>query len=111
MIIFDYIKRVLAGVLLFVFALSITPKRFLHNVFAKHIDSGNKKTDNTPYQLNLSGYNCDDDNLVAQSAFDAHQSSFEFALFSAYSGYIFSNISFSSSQKIFSSLRGPPVNI
>ncbi|HUS03386.1 MAG TPA: hypothetical protein VMY77_16715 [Chitinophagaceae bacterium] len=107
----SYIQRVLAGILLIVFALSSTPKRFLHNVFAKHIDSGNKRNDSTPYQFNLSGYNCDTDNQVAESAFDRDSYSFELPVFSYYSSYSIKNASFTSVPGIYSLLRGPPVNV
>ena len=97
--------------MLIVFALSITPKRFLHNVFAKHIDSRNQKNDTHPYQLSLSGYNCDTDNIVAESAFVADQHTIVFPLFISFSSYTLRNISFTSPPEIYSALRGPPVNV
>jgi hypothetical protein len=106
-----YITRFLSGLLLIVFTLGITPKRFLHNVFAKHIDSSNKRNGDNPYQLSVSGFNCDNDNLVAESTFVIEQNSFQIPLFVCYSSYVIKNISFSSNPKIFSYLRGPPVNI
>jgi hypothetical protein len=109
--IFTYIKTIVAGLLLIVFAFSITPKRFLHNLFAKHIDSGNKTNDNTQYQLKVSGYNCDTDNLVTESAFDHDPCSFEFPVLCTYSSYIVRIISFTSVPGIYSLLRGPPVNV
>lgn len=94
-----------------VFALSITPKRFLHEVFAKHSDSKSKKNDDKPYQLINSGYNCDSDNFVAESIFLSGEPYFELPLFSTFSSYIFKNLSFSSILRFYFSLRGPPVNI
>ena len=94
-----------------VFALSITPKRFLHTVFAKHIDNKPGKNNDKPYQLTNSGFNCDSDNLVAESNFVGDHNSFEFPLFTSFSTYLFKNISFSSIVRIYSPLRGPPQNI
>jgi hypothetical protein len=94
-----------------VFALSITPKRFLHNVFAKHIDSKPAKNNDKPYQLNNSGYNCDNDNLVAESSFLNHLPSFQFPHTTFFSSYVVKNISFSSISAIYSPLRGPPASI
>ena len=91
-----------------VFALSITPKRFLHNIFAKHIDNKTEQVNYKPYQVSHSGYNCDNDNLVAESNFVGDQNSFSVPLFSNYSAYLFKNISFSSFTAIYSPLRGPP---
>lgn len=94
-----------------VFALSITPKRFLHNVFAKHIDNKPEKNNDKPYQLTNSGYNCDSDNLVAESTFLNDLTSFQFPLSTTFSSYVVKNISFSSISSIYSPLRGPPQNI
>ena len=97
--------------MLTVFALSITPKRFLHNFFAKHIDSRPGKNNDKPFQLINSGYNCDNDNLVAESAFLNDLPSFESPPFSSFSSYIVKHISFSSTSAIYSPLRGPPEDI
>jgi hypothetical protein len=95
-----------------VFALSVTPKRFLHNIFARHIDSKSANKSDKPYQLSNSGYNCDNDNLVAESTFVNEQNSFQFPVFISYSSYLIKSISYSSKSVIFSFLRGPPaVNI
>jgi len=106
-----YIIRLLSGLLLVVFALSITPKKFLHNVFAKHIDSRHEKNNRKPYQLTNSGYNCDSDNLVAESTFLNDLPSFEFPVPTSFSSYAVRNISFSSITAIYSPLRGPPARI
>jgi hypothetical protein len=94
-----------------VFALSITPKRFLHNTFAKHIDSRHKEKSDSPYQLNTAGYNCDNDNQVAESSFVSIQQIFSHHLFFSFHSFKSNYNSFSSATGIYSSLRGPPVNI
>ena len=91
-----------------VFALSITPKRFLHNLLVKHIDRKHENNSDKPYQLTNSGYNCDSDNLVAESTFLNDLPSFEFPLYTSFSSYVIKNISFSSISTIYSPLRGPP---
>lgn len=95
--------------MLVIFVFSITPKRFLHNVFAKHTDSKSKTATGRPYQLTTSGYDCDCDNLVAESVFLGSINIFEIHLPSSFTFYISDNISFSSAPQIFSPLRGPPV--
>ena len=109
--IFNHIKRFLSFLLLIVFVLGITPKRFLHNVFAKHIDTRDDKNNTHPYQFNLSGYNCDTDNVVAESAFVADQHSLVFPILISFSSYILRSTSFTSPPEVYSALRGPPVNI
>jgi hypothetical protein len=56
--------------LLLLFILSNTPKQFIHDVFANHVDykNGIAKTthDNNVYQ---SSFHCPTDNLVAESPF------------------------------------------
>jgi hypothetical protein len=94
-----------------IFALSITPKRFLHEVFAKHSDSRTKKNTDKPFQVNYQGFNCEVDNLVAQSPFESYQNSFAFPSSSSFIPYIFSNVSFFSTEHVHSSLRGPPAII
>lgn len=105
-----HIQRVLACYLLVVFALSITPKRYLHNAFARHVDGNNRKDSHTPYQFNTAGFNCDNDNLVAESSFENGQSVFQFPLFSSFASYLEKPIFFPTVEQLYSRLRGPPVN-
>ena len=104
-----YIARIVSGLLLTVFILGITPKRILHDVFAKHTDINSKKT-NTPLHITTSGYNCDRDNLVAESIFVNDLTVLDLPIFHRFSNYLFKNTSFSSISEIYSSHRGPPVN-
>lgn len=94
-----------------IFVFGITPKRFLHNAFAKHIDNSSQSATGKPFQLTTSGYNCDCDNLVAESIFLNDLQVFSFPLFFSYSSYTIKNISFTSISEVYSPLRGPPVNI
>ena len=63
------IKRFLAFVVLFVFAFSITPKRFLHDLFAGHSDTCTKIYNANDSQVAKLGFKCECDNLVATSPF------------------------------------------
>lgn len=89
--------------------LGITPKKFLHDLFAKHTDVTFKLKSDKPFQLSTSGYNCDCDNLVAESTFTNDLQVFNFPVFTSFSNYIVRDISFSSIDKTYSPLRGPPV--
>ena len=103
-------QRFIAGLLLLTFTFSITPKRFLHNTFAKHTDNKSQKN-NSPYHFAVSGYDCDTDNLVAESNFESSQYSFELLSISYASFYHIKKFSFSSNPVLYSHLRGPPSNI
>ena len=82
-------------------------------MFAKHIDSRYEKSDwnNKSYHLTSSGFNCNCDNLVAESSFVIDQQLFSLHVFHSFPAHLIKNISFSSVPGIYSSLRGPPVNI
>jgi len=98
--------------MLIVFSLSITPKRILHDLFAKHIDNKpGKITRHVPSQVARAGFNCDNDNLVAESSFLSEFQIFSHPVFYCFSPYNFRHISFQSVSGIQSRLRGPPVNI
>jgi len=106
-----YIPRIISGFLLIIFALSITPKQLLHDLFARHADNRPVKS-NAAVQLVVdSGYNCDRDHLVAESSFIGGQPVFTFLSFSFFPSYILKNISFTSVYGIYSALRGPPATV
>ena len=97
--------------MLIVFSLSITPKRILHDLFAKHIDNKPQKITHHLSQLSKAGFNCDNDNLVAESSFLSEFQIFSHPVFYCFSPYNFKHTSFQSVSGIQSRLRGPPVNI
>ncbi|MEP7164339.1 MAG: hypothetical protein ABI741_06585 [Ferruginibacter sp.] len=80
-------------------------------MFAKHIDNKSLKNSDSPYQFSNSGYNCDNDNLVAESNFVSDQQVFSVPVFISFPANIQKDISFSTKPGIYSALRGPPVNI
>lgn len=107
----NHIIRFLSGFLLLVFVIGITPKKFLHDMFAKHTDVTSKLKNDKPFQLTTSGYNCNCDNLVAESTFTHDLQVFSLPLFTSFFNYISRDISFSSICKIYSPLRGPPEKV
>jgi hypothetical protein len=54
-----YIRKSFAIILLAIFALSNTPTKYLHKIFANHTDFVSKTlTDSNTPQLNVAGINC-----------------------------------------------------
>ena len=100
--------RSLSGFLLLVFAFSITPKLFLHTLFAGHVDNVVVKNSKAPYQITHSGFNCDKDGVVATSPFVAEDAVINFPFPIFFSAYISGETSFNSAEKLFYRLRGPP---
>lgn len=104
-----HIKVFLACLLFFVFAIGITPKKYLHDIFAKHEDTKGHISDHSTNTIGLSGYNCNCDDQVAESNFLYSSLALEIILPFASSSTGTLNISFSSLPQYYTSLRGPPV--
>ena len=60
------IRRLLTGVLLLLFALSITPKVFVHALVAHHQDRHLSIGHDASDQVNKAGYHCNVENLVVE---------------------------------------------
>jgi hypothetical protein len=65
------LKRFLSGALLVLFALSITPKKVLHDWIVNHTDGVTHTVKSDVAQLTKDGFNCNCQNLVAESPFTA----------------------------------------
>jgi hypothetical protein len=91
------IKRVIAVLLICIFAISITPVFFIHTLFAAHDDNRNS-TKSTGYQLTAGGFNCRCDDFVAEGQFLNDASIIS----------IISTKNFSVYNHFFFTLRGPP---
>ncbi len=66
-----YIRKFFAIILLAIFALSNTPTKYLHKLFANHIDFVSKTlTDSNRPQLNVSGINCHCESNVVIAPYD-----------------------------------------
>ena len=63
------LRCITAILLLFVFTLGITPRKTLHDWFANHKDSTAKIPSGKTTQFSKAGYNCQCDDLVAESHF------------------------------------------
>ena len=97
--------------MLVVFAFSITPRVVLHGWFASHKDApGKKSSAGGEHQLAKSTYNCNCDNIVAESPFTEPAGIFGLAVFQPFSIEQKMDIcSFHSSAFFLFTLRGPPV--
>ena len=106
-----YIRKFTALLLLVIFSLSSTPKRFLHHVFANHTDCVTYQQKSF-YQHSISKhtFHCQIDQLVVESPFE----NTEFFL-STHLLTFSENVKSKCNQKVLSqyisnkSLRGPPV--
>lgn len=65
------VKRLLSGILLVLFALSITPKKTLHDWIVNHKDGVTHTVASDIAQLSKDGFNCDCQSLVTESPFTA----------------------------------------
>lgn len=104
------IKKIVAAVMLIVFAFSVTPTIFLHNWVANHKDSVKRLSDTDQEQVSKISFNCHCDNIVAESPFTE-----PVVIIPVPGMQIFSTqksdkpVHFHSTPQIFHSLRGPPV--
>ena len=103
-----YIKAILAGLLFFVFAIGITPRQYLHDIFAKHKDAKSYVSDRSNNAVSKSGYHCICDDLVAESNFLGSDVPNEIHLPSIISSLEVLEVRFSSVSPFYSLLRGPP---
>src|SRR5688500_7699630 len=94
--------------MLILFTLSITPKLFLHTIFADHADIVYKKSDGKT-QVSKNGFTCDCNNQVATSPFITHENPPEIGILPVYQSLIthFPSQIIASTQ-FYLELRGPP---
>ena len=106
------IKRLLAGVMLFIFAFSVTPKKILHDLVANHKDSRVVASASAITKISVDGFTCKCDNLVAESPFTDAVDQYEL---SASTSFAVQESAMPAciyvSTHFFFSLRGPPVMI
>lgn len=104
-----FIKKIVAAVMLLVFAFSITPTIVFHNWLADHTDTVKKITDTKGDQLGKRTINCNCDNIVAESPFtEPGKEIIDPAknIFSLVS--VYNPVHLTTSAHISYSLRGPP---
>lgn len=104
----NLIKFLLTAVILFVYAFSITPKIFLHNLIATHTDKNDVAISNG-VEFSAIGFNCKCNNVVAESPFIPEEALVYFNRPFYFTLYAKPVITFFSFDKLYSELRGPPV--
>ena len=107
---YNHIRRLLAVVMLGLFAFSITPKIILHDVVANHKDTPYKSNYEKNAELNKAGFNCTCDNLVVDSPFTEDLRTDQGLSI----GYFLQRLAgdanhFNAGHHFYSKLRGPPV--
>ena len=107
----QWIRRSISAVLLFLFALSITPKKVLHDALVHHQDDPGVYHNNAP-QIIKSGYHCDTDNLVAESPFTGEEQAVlpePGMVFLTFNHAVSSSLH--STTNFWFTLRGPPATV
>src|SRR5450432_1893755 len=102
-------KNISSILLLFVFTIGITPKQTLHDWFANHKDSTSTIPGGKTPQLTKAGFNCDQNDLVAESHFITFSSLVVVNIPSVHSFVSFCIPSFVSLPFFYNNLRGPPL--
>jgi hypothetical protein len=103
------IKKILAALMLVLFAFSVTPKLLLHNLVANHKDTPLKCSTDNHSQFNVAGFNCGCDNLVVESPFVENSVTAEIITQRFFSQYINTEVNdFISVNQFYFELRGPP---
>lgn len=103
------IQKIVAAVLLIVFAFSITPAIVFHNCLADHTDTLKKITATNHEQVGKQTFNCNCDNIVAQSPFTDPDKEIITPVENFFSSFVVGkHVHFTTALHIFYSLRGPP---
>ncbi len=106
-----FVRRRVSALLLVIFALSATPKQFLHDVFANHKDTpSTNSSDKFHHQkIGKAVIHCQLDDLVVEAPYISFNNNTEvFTPFVFIVSYSETYISFLSSFPISFGLRGPP---
>jgi len=105
-----YIRKFLGVFLLAIFALSNTPTKYLHKIFANHVDFVSKTlTDSNSPQLNAAGINCHCESNVVIAPYTLQDAIVAKPASPLFIEFIYSNTcDFVQSQSISFGLRGPP---
>lgn len=105
-----YIRKFTAVVLLAIFALSVTPTKYLHKLFANHVDFVSKTlTYSKACQLNMSGIDCHCNSNVVIAPYTKEDVFIIKPVPPVFTEFTFSNTcDFIHTQSISFGLRGPP---
>jgi hypothetical protein len=103
------IRPFLAGFLLALFALSVTPKIVIHGLVARHTDTHLALHQDKADQLNKAGFHCTIDNLVVESPFLDYTVSIELGVAPSFPAHRPAPLEgYHSSSHFIFGLRGPP---
>lgn len=103
------LRRSVAGILLVLFAFSTMPKKLLHDWIVNHKDGVVVKKSAGADEISKAGFNCNIQNLVAESPFTSDSASITFdvpLVYNPVAGSFSSQVH--SAAVFFYSLRGPP---
>jgi hypothetical protein len=103
------LKSVSTLLLLLVFALGITPKKTLHDLFANHKDSTTLVPGGNTKQYTKAGINCNCENLVAESHFVAFSNDVRLNSTTVHSFYLDCLPPLVNISLFHNYLRGPPL--
>jgi hypothetical protein len=106
------IRKVVAGLLLVVFAFGITPKRTLHNLVADHRDGKAVAVthDHSGQELSKAAFNCQCENLISESPFVSESYTVRSVSPVYFTSYTHGTVEEPYSSELFCfGLRGPPV--
>ena len=105
-----FIRSFTAGMLLVIFAFSVTPTIFFHNWLANHKDSVRKLPSDNRDHVTKRIFNCQCDNIVAESPFTEPAAVIAVPVVKPLSSQKCDKaIHFPFAPYIFHALRGPPV--
>lgn len=91
------------------FAFSVTPKKFLHDLVAKHKDSPGRFSHDTQTRLQRASYNCHIEDLVVESPFmEGSAPVVQDAPPVFRPSHVELAVRWHSTRILFASLRGPP---
>jgi len=104
------IRPLAAFLLLLIFTLSSTPKRYLHDIFANHTEAVSHQAEQGKLIISEAGFNCDCDNLVGTSPCAEPDEFITSPLFLQYHLFLTHRyFSIPTAPAHFFELRGPPV--
>jgi hypothetical protein len=104
-----HIKRFVAGLLLLLFAFSVTPRNIVHDLFANHTDETVLSKKSNSATVKTFDFLCKCDNTVVESPFIETIAHFDFSTDTPFAQHlIHTSYFFYSSQHFFFEHRGPP---
>jgi len=105
----NVVRRLTAGILLLLFSFSITPKKTLHDLFARHRDVPVRSSQVVSPLLAQSGFHCRCDNQVVESPYVTDLPRLELLVPSGFGKpHVSAAEDFPTTIQFYTGLRGPP---